>query len=562
MNITAAITNENIIFDRYLGSTLVLPYSGFDSIKLQPNDSATTPVINLALRKLYENFLYLYKSSRVASNIIPVSSTAIAGVSSGSTAFRWYTDNEGLSSSQFITLSSAILYNQTFNSPALTAVLSNQDNITNIAAVYNRNTNAFTMFTTCNTDIVAYNSDKRFFTNTLDNSKTINIVLSSNELYVGSGINWQQINDFAFGASNAMYVLDTSANRVVKYDATGFLTDETVLSNTLPYVDSMGGYGDYSDNSFFNSPQSIDVYGSQLYVLDSGNGCVKQFDEDLNWVTTHRLFRDFLSAYPVHLSHDINGNMFVLTDKNKILRYDSNFQNKIEIKLDTLSANEETFKKVIFSPSDTNIYYILTDKNIYKYLVTQPDEQVGKYLPYLFRYNTNETYVDFVSLSSDNGDYNIVFSRNGNAGKFNVWYDNLNLFDVLAVKDFDIYDFLDIRVSSNEYLQNWVFNKMISKLLINHMRLRDQIIGKFIAKRDTENNVTFRGTRYFLPDELKDIAFEQDMTFYIGMNEIFQNTIVNRCLEKIYNIQLNLYKALQADIITSYDIAGETLYIN
>ena len=94
------------------------------------------------------------------------------------------------------------------------------------------------------------------------------------------------------------------------------------------------------------------------------------------------------------------------------------------------------------------------------------------------------------------------------------------------------------------------------------MRLRDQIIGKFIAKRDTENNVTFRGTRYFLPDELKAIAFEQDMTFYIGMNEIFQNTIVNRGLERIYNIQLNLYKALQADIITSYDIAGETLYIN
>jgi len=85
MNISQIVESENLNFDRYLGTTLVLPYSGFDKIKIQPNDVATEPVVNLALSKLYENFLYLYKSSRVASNIIPIKQIAIAGLSASDT---------------------------------------------------------------------------------------------------------------------------------------------------------------------------------------------------------------------------------------------------------------------------------------------------------------------------------------------------------------------------------------------------------------------------------------------------------------------------------------------
>lgn len=549
MKITEIITNEGLMFDRYLGSAIVLPHPDFNTVKIQPNDIATAKVINLAFQKIYENFLYLYKSSRIASNIIPVSSTAIGGVSSDSTNFKWYTYNEGLSSDQFIPLSNASLYNQ--------------DNITNIAAAYNKDTTAFTIFTTSNNDIVAYKTDRRFFTSTIDKDTSITVALSTKEIYQNSGVAWKQVTDFVFGENNTMFVLDTSANRVVKYDASGFLTDNTILQDRLVYVDSMGGFGDYTDQSFFNSPQSIDTYKSHLYVLDSGNGCVKQFDQDLNWVTTYRLFRDFLSAYPVQLSHDSDGNMYVLTDQTKILKYDNNFQNKTELYLDTSSASGEFFKKIIFSATDKNIFYVLSNKHVYKYLVNQPKDQIGKYLPYLYRFNTDETNVDFVSLpgSNNTGDYNILFSSNNGAGKFSVWYDNLNLFDVLSLPDFDVYTLDEINVSSDEYLQSWVFNKALSKLIINHMRLRDQIIGKFLARKDVYGNITFRGTRYFLPAELANLVFQQDLTYFIGMNEIFQNTIVNRCLEKLFNIQTALAKALAAEIYTDYNIS-ETLYIN
>jgi len=556
MNITEAVSAANIIYDRYLGATLALPFTGFDTIKIQPNDVAIAPVINQAFSKLYTNFLYLYKSSRVASDIIPISSVGVAGVSANSTDFRWFTNTDGLSTSQFIPLSTAVVSTSAmFN-------LYNQDQIIDIAVVQNRESNNFSIFTTTGTDIVVYNSDNRFFNNTIDKDLSITPVFSANQTYKNSGIYWKGINDFAFGEENSLYVLDLSANRVVKYDASGFLTDDTVMKNTLTYEDSMGGLGTYLDQNMFNAPRSIDVCNSDLFVLDSGNGCVKRYDKDLNWRTTYRLFRDFLSAYPVHLSHDSNGNMYVLTTNETILRYDNNFQNKTTIYLDNLSAFDSIYKKVIFSKYDPNIFYAVASEDIFKRLVSEPDEDVGKYLFYLYRVNTEEVYTGFDTISTFSGDINIAFSQSNGVGKFSAWFDNLNLFDVLNTKEFDVYSLEDIKISHAEYLQNWVFNKALSKLILNHMRLRDQIFGKFLSRIDSYGNITFRGTRYLTPEEYATINyFQQNITNYIGMNEILQNNIINRCLEQIYNVQVAMLNILQAEAQINYD-PGLPVFIN
>jgi len=679
MNISTVIKNEGITFDRYLGEPLELPWPDFEEIKIQPNDTAIEPVINLMLRKLYDNFLYLYKSSRVASNIIPVAQIATAGLSAlpqcvvaglqiiiaysdtqgpcpgghncnaatydffmnglylgeinlnnapgggdrqttftltqqqaeliaaaspiitfgifcnlplnvdlgwgpgqchnnlpwikvvtpdGAVLYetcaaeiefdvdlcqgqeaevsdeldelRWFMYAEGLSSSQF----------RSFE----TGNYGNLDNTDNIIVADNLNNSNLGIITSSGKDLVLWSADKRFITDANDKKLTINLLLSTNEIYPAAGVQWQKINDMVFDDNYNLFVLDLSGNRVVKYNAEGFFTDNNILENTLPFVDTIGGYGGQDGNSLFNNPRSIDFYNSHLYVLDSGNGCVKMYDAEFNWVTTYRLFRDFLVDYPLHLSHDSDGNMYVLTTQNKILKYDSNFQNKTEIPLDSLSAQNESYIKIIFSPTEKNIMYVLSNKNIYKKLVSQPDEDVGKYLPYLLRGSEDDTYSAFYPIPTSRGDVNFVFSKSPNgAGKIIAWLDNINLFDVLSDNDFDVYAFDDIKINRNEYLQNWVFNKAISKLLINHMRFRDQITGKFLAKRDSKNNITFRGTRYFTPEELEELRFEQDITNYIGMNEIFQNNIVNRCAQKLFNIQVMLMKELGAEISTSYD---------
>lgn len=93
------------------------------------------------------------------------------------------------------------------------------------------------------------------------------------------------------------------------------------------------------------------------------------------------------------------------------------------------------------------------------------------------------------------------------------------------------------------------------------MRFRDQILGKFIGSRDSQNNIVFNGTRYLLPDELDSIIFQQDLAFYIGANELTTTSVFNRIIKKIYDIQIVLKNILQAEV-TNNPGAANPVYIS
>ena len=178
--------------------------------------------------------------------MIPISSTATAGVSSSSTTFAW---NRYLSTSQFRPLTAGNLYNV------------DRTKVLNIQR--NKNLNQYAIFTSSGKDLVIFTSP--------NDQSSISLTISSRETYPGSLISLQDVNSIDFNYNNSMYLLDLSANALYKYDATGFLTDDTVLQNTLQYVDAIGGYGPNTSKTEFNSPRSVVCQGTNVYVLDSGN---------------------------------------------------------------------------------------------------------------------------------------------------------------------------------------------------------------------------------------------------------------------------------------------------
>jgi hypothetical protein len=533
MNIADIITQTGIIYDRYLGTDLVLPYTGFDNIKIQQNEVVTYSTINAAFEKLYSNYLYLYKSARIASNIIPISAIAFAGVKQSTSNFTWYTASSSLSTSQFIPLSTI-------------SSLQGLDNVKTLVIGKNNELNYYAIFASTGTDVITLTSNSSF--------TSIALVLSSINTTQGSNATFKGITSLTINpVNNNLLVLDLSANLVHRYDLTGFLTYNTVLQNTLIYQGSIGGYGMFDDQLLFNSPNGIAVYNSNVYVLDSGNGCIKIYDKNLGWISTQRLFRDLLIVKPLSLSIDSTGNIYVLTDSNYILKYNSTFTTKTKIDISSLAKTGDKFQQLIFSPTDSNIMYLVSNNNVYKKLVNIPEDTIGKYLFYRYNVDTTELIKSFSSLAVNGSDNNLIFSTASgtNTGKFSLYYDNLNLQDVIALNDFDVYELDVVDIKKDEYIQNWVFNKSLAKLIANHMRFRDQIIGKFLYTNDGYNNITFQGIRYLLPDEYTAISFQQDLNYFIGSNEIFQNIIINRALEKIYNIQVALLNALAAQSLSA-----------
>lgn len=526
MNISLELKKEGLIYDRYLGEPLSLPYS-FEEIKFQPNDTISSDLVNLKFKHLYDNFIYLYQNTLLASNVIPVSCTAIAGLTASSTNFTWY---RGVSSRNFAPLS---------NNPSLVGI----DKTQTMHLIKNNDFDRYSLITSNGKSIVVFNFDSE--------ATYISKVFTQNEVDQNYGVPFQNICDFdVYG--DYLFVLDCDLNRVIKYDASGFTGLNTATNNRLLYVDSIGNYGTYIAKTDFNDPSGLTIANSSIYVLDAGNKSIKKFDTNLNWQYTHRLYKDFLSSYPVDIGSDVNGNIYVATLDFKLFVYDKNIENKKVYDLDPLLGSDEIVRSLDFSKSDSNVFYITTNKNIYKKLVNKPYSTVGKYLLYLYKYDIpDEQITSFATAPTLNldSDRNIMFSVSGNVGKFGNFYDNLNLFDVLALRDFDIYGIDELKFTNEEYLQSWVFNKNLSKLILNHMRLRDEIIGKFIASKDYLGNIFFKGTRYLVPSELDDMFFEQDITYFIGANELITSNIVNRPFYKIYKIQEALARILGAEII-------------
>jgi hypothetical protein len=379
---------------------------------------------------------------------------------------------------------------------------------------------------------------------------SMTLVLSTNEIFTNSNTFFSNITAFNVIGDN-FYVLDAGTSQLHSYSIRGFTTEDNTLKHKLLYINTIGDTGNFSDKTSFNSPRSFCTQDRSLLVLDSSNNCIKRFDENLNWQYTYLLTKDFLSAYPIFINTTNSGVVCVITSNQKLFMYEDNFNNKVVIDIKELTYDmppNEYFKQITFSPSDSSICYLITDDNIYKKFTNYPFYTIGKYLFYLFQYNTTEKIRCFDSTAIAGQDYNIMFSKDQNdAGKFSLFYDNINLFDVLAVPDFDVYTSDDIHIGKDEYVQNWVINKALAKLLINHMRFRDQITGKFLQLKDNKGNYLFKGTRYFNEKELQQLVYQQDIENFIGENELVTNFVMNRVLKRIYDIQQLLLNALTVE---------------
>jgi len=521
MNIDTIFEQYGLLYDRYLGDEIELPFD-LEKIKLQPNELVTNDIVNLKLEKLYYNLLYLYRFSKISSNIIPISSTATFGLSSVSdNNLTW---KRGLSANEFYPFSG-----QGFN---------NIDNTTLISVQRNNNKDEYTMFLSNSGTISTIISN---FYNTVGS-----LTYQSDSTYVDSGVIFGDIKAIEFDSLNQMFILDKSSNYIYKYDASGFLTDDNIYKNIPIYIKSIGGYGSTRDKTEFNSPEGLTIFNDEVYVLDSGNKTIKRFDYNLNWISTYRLFPDFLSSYPVHINSDNTGQFYILTNDKKLFVYNNTFTQKVAISLNLVAG--EVLRCTFFSKTNNNIFYIVTSKNIYKRFVSKPDINIGKFLFYRVKIDSNQVIKWADSINMNGEEQIFVFLWNNNTGKIVQLHDSINLYDVLAVSDFDIYAFNEIKIDKNEYVQNWVLNKAFSKLLISTCRFRDQIKGKFVASRDAFNNLVFNGARYLYPIEYETISFEQDMTYFIGSNEILQNNIVNRFLEKIYSDQVKILNILKDSV--------------
>ena len=339
-----------------------------------------------------------------------------------------------------------------------------------------------------------------------------------------------------------VYVADKNLNTIFKLK----LTDELNINIQL----FVGGFGSIKQTNNFNTPTEIIYKNDNLFVLDYNNLCIKQYNEDLNWLYTYNI-PEFDEDKPISFDVLENGLIYILTENYKVYIFD-NYSN---ILFESFSIpdtiDQSSLNKIRFS-ANQDFCYILTENNLYKY--TLSGNYISKFvLPKKdsFKYTNVKTSKDqsvFISSSkfiSKTQDVLQVF-RLGEGLEYNYWS-----------KD-------QLTINKNEFSSDLNYNRSLIRTVQNVKTFKNNINAKFvIANENIKNNII----TYFsyLPIDLlidapklsSDIELEN---VSVGVNELHLPPVLNKELKKIYNaleilsdfLSIKSYFVKNSDCIDSF----------
>ena len=111
-------------------------------------------------------------------------------------------------------------------------------------------------------------------------------------------------------------------------------------------------------------------------------------------------------------------------------------------------------------------------------------------------------------------------------------------------------------IGENELIQDWVYNKSIAQILNNHEILAKSINAKYVITLDNNNNLLSFETRDLSGQDVVNSLSASENNF-IHSNELVSSAVINRALNKIYNIQESILNEIKPEIVVE-----DSLYIN
>ena len=555
---------SNDFFDRTFEERVSLKHS-LESCLFEPNEIINKNSLNFKISQLYENFLQIYNFTKLPDLNLPSNFTNYAYVtgsieSDGSGGYR-NRYNITMVPGAFIALSANL---STF---PFSHINKNFDPKNTSSAGVRINTlrtrfdDEYTLFLTVSNTIFSYH--------VRDDSTSF---VDSTSSLLGFESAKTGVAGVASNKIDTLYIAD-SGNNVIYKNGTKNISfkDRTGARNyTLDKV--IGGYGTLNEN--FSGIKDIAFENKKLYVYDFGDKLIKKFDENLIFIDKYKNSRYFSNNNVINLSIDPYFNkLYILSDNYKVKVLDADTYNQLDefiIESGTIiDKNIEKAKKILFSKNDSNLYYLLTNRNFYK-LLKNKNKVIGKYKflktlisgtgivtweiaetlwesavgSSIYFWNTafsedsGVTVLKFqdAEILEDKGDFDTIslFASD----KLITIQENGNFINFLDSDNPNFYKKNEILLN-DEYFNNITFNTSIYKLLFN-INLLSSSINKVLEVSFDNESLVYEDIRSLQEDEKLDFSIKNLPSFYVGNNESLQVNNFNRVAEKIYNYTDNI----------------------
>lgn len=600
------VERNNINFNRLPVATDTgsLPYDFYD-IKIKSNELINSRNINNSFEKIYANLTYIISRCFILNNSIPQSylgiqplsnsrfksanGIAICNLDNQDNAIGFISSKTtvGILSGYYVDYSCETLNGGCFLLDGQDQTLSRLEPLvdnyspTGTGDLLHINTSSVNSLSLpaegvydsqeFQPDICGGCSDETVFRSlVLSDDPTHQNVLSNTQDYKFSNI----IDMDSERESNSLFILDGDMQTVFAYDTTGYLTGDQIFIKRNPagrvYRGQIGGTTD----SVLKTPKAISATNNRLYVFESGTStsspAVKEFDAD-SLALRESINLHYTDDTIDTVNHDVIAGVVsndvvytILKDIDSVLDYKILIYNILTGDIEIHKFNfflKETPKQFKLSQNNPDIAYILTDKNIIKIHLSSPITPIGKFrleivedmpsesvrtLNSLFvkKYlDTNNTDEIFVTVKGQDILYRFIDSHN--------FITNLQE----AFED-DLYGLPAIEIQQDEYVNSFVYNNALDRLLNDHLAIVNNLRGKFISEEATSDRTGF--TYFSTADTLeslgiKDIINDIKRDINIGINEFVLAETINRGLKQLYKLQESLFNIIEFDPTENVD---------
>ena len=565
--------------DRVLHDELVLPYR-FDQIKLKPNDDANATTFNLSMDRVYDNFLYLVSNTKMSP---PMDRNYYNRLRTGTP--KW--------SRAFVNTRSYSCVDMIINPAFQTGEW---------YSVAIRSDKKIRMWTERTNTV--------FYSNYVDSNKSktfINPISvcrdNTDHVYIldkGKSGSTSQEDD-----GPVMYRFNM--NGLIQSDPVINQREETKGRELHKYVGGIRA-DNLSEKERFMDPRLVISDGDFVYVMDVGKSSdnreqvtVKKYDTRLNWIanysllnidTRHPVTVETYGYQPLTTDMLLFNNKFMVVIGNKLNVYDHDFVFEQSVDLTrnkqyTSDGKEFENDPLFLKPSivNPNILYIIRQQSIEKIYYTRLDTNIRMYPIYKSygkgnrsitdwtNINNIETYTDKPLLIQNRGDVNIfshpsmttiVEKSPGDTVTVGVkiahqymyyWVDNeMDTRKQLLYDEFEqqIHTLQQVRVDTEEQINNFVYNKSIGNMLFNMQMFIQNLKGVFAIRGEYVEESTdkyypsvFEGIHYDIENPVISQGYQPTLDNYVHITEPFVTGVFNRCLYELYKLQLELLDVLQ-----------------
>lgn len=309
-------------------------------------------------------------------------------------------------------------------------------------------------------------------------------------------VSFSNIKSVCLDSIGKIYVLDNILSQVAVYSY-----ERDTPGNNFKLFTIWGGFGTAVSNTKFSNPNDLHIDQlDNVWVTDTGNGCVKQYSNTGSWIRTF-IDDSLKEEVPLSTAIDSQRNVHILTKESiRVYSYSGEFLFSYNYK------NESSAEpRKINTSYNREVIYLATENQVLKYF------RNGVFFAYIIK--DREDVSNITSLYQDEF-RNLLITTNDKVLKYP---------DIMTIKRLkgtlpdNYWKLEDVLIHKEEYIQNWVYDRAFQRMWDNIEIFRNTILFE---------NSFCKGYKPPIHGKEKMI---------IGQNEIVTSTVVNRVLGYLWD---------------------------